>query len=60
MSDEAVMIHASTCKCIKCGEQAVAFWPIVDLDLPRNPYCRSCLDAEKIKMMVELNEMGLI
>jgi len=38
------MIKASDCKCCECGEQAVAFWPVIDPDIPSHPYCRKCLD----------------
>ena len=48
-------IHASECQCIECGKQAVAFWPCVDLDIPRNPYCRKCLDEAKIEAMIKCN-----
>ena len=47
-------MKASDCKCCKCGQQAVAFWPIVDLDIPSHPYCRRCLDKAKEKMIVEI------
>ena len=49
MSD---MVKASDCKCIKCGQQAVAFWPVIDPDIPAHPYCRKCLDKEKLKAMI--------
>ena len=45
-------IKASDCKCIICGKQAVAFWPIIDPDIPSHPYCRKCLDKEKLKAMI--------
>lgn len=40
-------IKASDCKCVVCGQQAVAFWPACDPDIPSHPYCRKCLDKEK-------------
>jgi hypothetical protein len=40
-------MKASECKCCICGKQAVAFWPVVDPDIPSFPYCRECLDNEK-------------
>lgn len=46
------MVKASDCKCIKCGQQAVAFWPVIDPDIPSHPYCRKCLDKEKLKAMI--------
>lgn len=45
-------MKASECKCIICGEQAVAFWPFIDLDIPAKPYCRKCLDKTKMKVLM--------
>lgn len=45
---------ASDCKCCVCGQQAVAFWPVIDPDIPSNPYCRKCLDKTKAAVMREL------
>ena len=53
-------MKASECKCILCGRPAVAFWPVIDPDIPSNPYCRDCLDKTKMKMLIELQEQGLI
>lgn len=50
-------MKASDCKCIECGQQAVAFWPVIDPDIPSHPYCRKCLDKAKMKMIVKLREM---
>ena len=47
-------MKASDCRCCQCGEQAVAFWPVIDPDIPSNPYCRKCLDKAKIRLLVEL------
>ena len=47
-------IHASECKCIKCGQQAVAFWPVIDLDIQSHPYCRQCLDKIKRELFIKL------
>lgn len=30
-----------------CGKPAVAFWPVIDPDIPAEPYCRKCLDKIK-------------
>ena len=49
-------MKASECKCIKCGQQAVAFWPIIDPDIPANPYCRKCLDREKMELLLHMIE----
>ena len=48
----AEQVKASDCRCCVCGERAVAFWPVVDPDIPSHPYCRQCLDREKLKAMV--------
>lgn len=50
-------MKASECKCINCGKQAVAFWPVFDPDIPSHPYCRECLDKEKRELMIKLNEI---
>lgn len=47
-------MKASECRCCKCGSQAVAFWPCIDPDIPQHPYCRKCLDKEKMKAMVAI------
>ncbi len=49
------MVKASDCKCSKCEtKQAVAFWPIVDVDIRPHPYCKECLDAERLKLLISL------
>lgn len=53
-------VNAVDCKCCQCGKQAVAFWPVVDPDIPSSPYCRECLDKAKDRMLVLLHEKGLI
>lgn len=45
-------MEASDCKCIGCGKQAVAFYPVIDPDIPSYPYCADCL----YKAMVETAE----
>lgn len=45
-------MKASECKCHICGKQAVAFWPMIDPDIPAEPYCRKCLDKAKIKVLI--------
>ena len=46
-------MKASECKCCQCGKQAVAFWPMIDPDIPANPYCRECLDKAKMRVLIE-------
>lgn len=48
------LIKASDCKCCECGKSAVAFWPVIDPDIPSNPYCRKCLDKAKAELMIKL------
>ena len=48
------MTKASDCKCIICGKQAVAFWPVIDPDIPSEPYCRKCLDKTKAAVIREI------
>lgn len=45
-------VKATDCACCVCGEQAVAFWPVIDPDIPSHPYCRKCLDKEKLRAMI--------
>jgi len=47
-------MEAKDCKCCVCGRQAVAFWPLMDPDIPSQPFCRECLDKQKIKLLIEL------
>lgn len=47
-------IKASDCKCCVCGAQAVAFWPVIDPDIPSEPYCRKCLDKTKAAVIREI------
>ena len=46
-------MKASECKCIVCDKQAVAFWPLIDPDIPAQPYCRKCLDEAKMEVMTK-------
>ena len=47
-------IKASDCKCCTCGKQAVAFWPVIDPDIPSEPYCRECLDKQKTEAIAAI------
>lgn len=47
-------MQAKDCKCVECGEPAVAFWPVIDPDIPSNAYCRSCLDKAQLSLMKKL------
>ena len=48
------LTKASDCKCCECGQQAVAFWPVFDPDIPSYPDCRKCLDKAKTEMIIKL------
>ena len=50
--------HARDHQCCKpnCDRQAVAFWPVIDPDIPSKPYCRECLDETKNRVMERLME----
>ena len=50
-------MKASDCKCCKCGKQAVAFFPVIDPDIPSYPYCRECLNKEKMELSIKLQEI---
>lgn len=50
-------IRAEECVCCICGKQAVAFWPAFDPDVPRNPYCRNCLNKAKMRVMLMTQEI---
>ncbi len=50
------MTQAKEHKCYDCNAQAVAFWPVVDPDIPSYPYCRKCLDVRKHRLMKQLLE----
>jgi hypothetical protein len=54
------MIQANTKKCHepKCKEQAVAFFPVCDPDIPSYPYCRKCLDKVKLELLMKLTAIS--
>ena len=47
-------MKAEECKCVMCGKQAVAFFPIIDPDIPSHPYCRKHLNEAKLELAVAL------
>lgn len=49
-------ILASECNCCEegCSNKAVAFWPVIDPDIPSYPYCRDCLDKVKTRILIML------
>jgi hypothetical protein len=49
-------VHAKDCQCCECGKQAVAFWPMVDPDIPHYPYCRECLDKAKNSLLIKIHK----
>lgn len=49
---------AKNFKCCECRKRkAVAYWPIVDPDIPSHPYCRKCLDKVKMDLLIKLQDM---
>ena len=55
-------MEAKNCKCICCGKQAVAFYPVFDPDIQAYPYCADCLEKAMIDMAKALwkNDKGMI
>lgn len=51
------VVLASSLNCCCCGKPAVAFWPVLDPDIPSDPYCRKCLDKAKFKMLIRLQNL---
>lgn len=49
--------QAKDCKCIICGKQAVAFWPMCDPDIPSHPWCRECVDKKKQELYQKLSDI---
>lgn len=49
-------IKASDCNCCEegCENKAVAFYPIIDIDIPSHPYCRECLDKAQTRVLIML------
>ena len=47
-------MEAKDCQCIVCGKQAVAFFPVVDPDIPSYPYCVEHLEEAMIDMSTVL------
>ena len=41
-------MKAKDCKCCVCGKQAVAFYPVIDPDIPSYPYCADCLEKAMV------------
>lgn len=53
-------VQAKDCICCECDNPAVAFWPIIDIDIPHYPYCRSCLDNAEHSLMIKMLELDLL
>jgi len=43
-------------KCVECGKPAVAFYPMIDIDVTSYPYCRKCLEKVKFALLIKLIE----
>ena len=51
-------MEAKDCKCCVCEKQAVAFYPVIDPDIPSYPYCADCLEkalVNTVKLIWELD-----
>lgn len=35
-------MDACDCLCCRCGERAVVFYPLLDVDIASRPYCAAC------------------
>jgi len=49
-------ILASDKECIKCGEKADVFWPIIDPDIKADSYCNKCVEKEQMNLIIAMNE----
>lgn len=49
-------ILASDCNCCEegCENKAVAFYPMIDPDIPPNAYCKECLDKAQTRVLIML------
>jgi hypothetical protein len=54
--ETAVRRYAKDCKCIECGEQATAFFPVVDPDIPAHPYCKKHLSEARARLLMRLHK----
>lgn len=50
----STIVKATDCKCIICGKPAVAFFPVIDPDIPSHPYCAECIDKAKLELAMTL------
>ena len=52
------LAYAKDFMCSKeyCTNQAVAFWPMFDPDIPHYPYCRTCLDDAQTNLIIKIQE----
>ena len=44
--------------CVRCGEKAVIFWPIIDGYIEALAYCNNCLKIEQDKLLKALKEVN--
>ena len=42
--------YAKNQRCCMCDKQAVAFYPVVDPDIPSHPYCADHLEEAMVDM----------
>lgn len=56
---EQTLTRAQECNCVRCGKQAVAFFPIFDPDIPSYPYREKCLYKTRYELMIKLHEIDV-
>lgn len=46
-------VKTSEVVCCVCSAKAIAWWPVIDPDIPQQPYCRKCLNKIKLEIMIK-------
>lgn len=49
--------YAKDYKCVDCGKQAVAFFPVCDPDIPSYPMCRECIDKFRMRILKFVDDL---
>ena len=52
------LLKAEDCNCVICGKKAVCFYPVIDPDIPSEPYCRRCVDKIKIRLLEKILKLS--
>lgn len=56
--ENGIKVYAKDQKCCKCGEQAVAFFPVCDPDIQSYPYCQKHLDEARTGIFNEIEKLN--